>query len=55
MLVRGSLINSRERKVIESIGELAMFFAISNFTAVNRAAVSQSAQLSAAAMEASGA
>ena len=30
---------SRDRGVIASIGELAMFFAISNFTTVNRAAL----------------
>ena len=30
---------SRDRSVIASIGELAMFFAISNFTTVNRAAL----------------
>ena len=30
---------SRERNVIASVGEVAMFFAISDFTAVNRAAL----------------
>jgi len=39
LLVSGSLINERERNVIASVGEVAMFFAISNFTAVNRAAL----------------
>ena len=30
---------SRDRNVIASVGEVAMFFAISNFTAVKRAAL----------------
>jgi hypothetical protein len=39
LLVRGSLINKlREERNCDS-GEVAMFFAISNFTTVNRAAL----------------
>jgi hypothetical protein len=39
LLAGGPLINEGERNVTASVGEVAMFFAISNFTTVNRAAL----------------
>jgi hypothetical protein len=38
-LARGSLFNSPQRNVVASLGEVAMFFAICNFTAVRWAAL----------------
>jgi hypothetical protein len=59
LLVRGSLINELREERDASAGEVAMFFAISNFTTVNRAAlfaaVSQSARPSGSVTESSGA
>jgi hypothetical protein len=37
--VRGSVINSPRGNVVASPGEVAMFFAISDFSTVNRAAL----------------